>query len=85
MTSRIPTHVVMDTSDGFIWWRDSLAQGFTLASATAWAHDSNAVMKPEHRTYRVYALAQVIACQDPANADCTHDHETCNALTEVTP
>jgi hypothetical protein len=59
MTSRIPTHVVMDTSDGFIWWRDSLAQGFTLASATAWAHDSNAVMKPEHRTYRVYALTEV--------------------------
>jgi hypothetical protein len=63
MTSRIPTHVVMDTSDGYIWWRTSMDVPMTLVLATAFAHDRNAEMKPEHRTYRVYALTEVPAAE----------------------
>jgi hypothetical protein len=59
MTSRIPTHVVMDTSDGFIFWRDRLAQPFTLAAAIAFARESNSHMLPNHRDFRVYALTEV--------------------------
>lgn len=41
----IPTHVVIDTEDGWTWWRDAHGLPFVEDTATAWA----AVMNEERK------------------------------------
>lgn len=42
---RIPTHIVIDTTDGWTWARDQQADPFTESTATEWAAILNAERK----------------------------------------
>lgn len=54
-----PTHVVVDTADGAMFWKD--VDGlFDEASAKAFAAERNAAMLPGRRTYRVYTLLPLL-------------------------
>jgi hypothetical protein len=53
------THVVVDTHDGCTWFKDADGALFTLDTATRFAEQRNAEMKPQHRTYQVFALSSV--------------------------
>ena len=53
---KYPTHVVVDTHDGYPFWAGADGELFTLESATAFARERNAEMKPEHRTYALFRL-----------------------------
>jgi len=50
------SHVVVDTHDGYTFWRGADGEMFDAASAAAFAAVRNAEMKPEHQLYRVFAL-----------------------------
>lgn len=50
------THVVIDTHDGYTFWRDSEGNLFDQAAAAMFAQQCNREMKPEHRKYRVFTL-----------------------------
>lgn len=52
----IATHVVVDSRDGYTWWRDINGNLFTEETANAWAKMVNDEMIPEARTYVVRAL-----------------------------
>ena len=54
--ARYATHVVVDTQDGYTFAKGSDGELFGEATATAFAAARNAEMKPEYRTYRVFAL-----------------------------
>lgn len=51
-----PTHIVVDTRDGYLYRAPSDGVLFTAATARAFAESRNAEMKPEHRTYAVRRL-----------------------------
>lgn len=53
---RVAAAVVVDTKDGYTFWRGSDGVLFTAGTAEQFATHRNAEMKPEHRSYRVYAL-----------------------------
>jgi hypothetical protein len=50
------SHVVVDERDGYTFWAGADGQLFTEQTAATFAAGRNAEMKPEHRTYTVYAL-----------------------------
>jgi hypothetical protein len=54
--TRHATHVVVDGHDGYTFCRGSDGALFTQDTATAFAANRNAEMKPEHRAYQVFAL-----------------------------
>jgi hypothetical protein len=58
-----PTHIVVDTIDGYVFKGDSLGDLFNQERATRFADERNAEMKPEYRSYRVFALV------DPSSVD----------------
>jgi hypothetical protein len=51
-----PTHVVVDTIDGYVFKGDSLGDLFNQERATAFAAVRNAELKPEFQSYKVFAL-----------------------------
>jgi hypothetical protein len=67
------SHVVVDTHDGYTWWRGGARHGggamFTAETAAAFAAGRNAEMKPEHALYRVFAL--VAAEPDAGRRSCS--------------
>lgn len=50
------THVVVDTTDGWTFWKDENGKLFNEQSATAFAEARNAEMKPQYRSYKVFRL-----------------------------
>ncbi len=50
------SHVVVDTIDGYTFRAGSDGVLFTEATATAFAAERNAEMKPQYRSYQVFAL-----------------------------
>lgn len=50
---RMPTHIVIDTTDGWTWARDRNGNPFTDETAHAWAKLLNDERKPERRTFIV--------------------------------
>ena len=56
-----PTHLVMDTRDGFIYSRDSSGRPFNKERAIQFARDRNSEMKPGYRNYAVFELAPVFS------------------------
>lgn len=53
---KYPSHVVVDTTDGYVFRAGSDGELFTLETAAAFARERNAEMKPEYRTYAVFRL-----------------------------
>ncbi len=53
---RFPSHVVVDTIDGYVFKAGSDGELFTLETATAFARERNSERKPQHRTYAVFRL-----------------------------
>ena len=51
------SHVVVDGHDGYTFWRDADGELFDAGAAMAFANQRNAEMKPEHRSYQVFTLA----------------------------
>lgn len=56
---KIPTHVVIDTHDGWTFWKDADNRMFTERTATSFAALRNSEMKPEHRSYVVATVTPV--------------------------
>lgn len=56
MTARCPSHVVVDTKDGYVFSSDSNGTLDSHERAMAFRDERNAEMKPEHQSYEVYAL-----------------------------
>src|SRR5581483_12449060 len=54
-----PTHVVVDTRDGYTWAKDGHGQPLTEETAAQMAQAYNDEMKPEYRTYQVFKLVHV--------------------------
>lgn len=52
------SHVVVDTADGYMFWRGADGKHFDKRAAAEFARARNAAMKPEHRTYQVFALIE---------------------------
>jgi hypothetical protein len=50
------SHVVVDTQDGYTFAKGADGNLFTAATAAAFAAQRNAEMKPQFRSYRVFAL-----------------------------
>jgi hypothetical protein len=53
---RHATHVVVDTKDGYTFWKGGDGELFRYEGAREFAEHRNAEMKPEHRSYLVFAL-----------------------------
>ena len=56
--ARYPTRVVVDTQDGYTFAKGSDGELFDQATAEAFASARDAEMKPEYRTYQVFALVR---------------------------
>jgi hypothetical protein len=54
------SHAVIDTHDGYTWVKGADGELFTFDSAARFAATRNAEMKPEHRTYEVFALVRAV-------------------------
>ena len=57
-TPRYPTHVVVDTCDGYVFRSGHDGVLFTVDSAQAFADHRNAEMKPEYASYAVFKLVK---------------------------
>lgn len=57
----IPTHIVIDTKDGFVFSRDGEGHGFTEGTATHFANLRNSELTPERRTYVVATVTPVLS------------------------
>lgn len=55
----IPTHIVVDTKDGFVFSRDRYGNLFDEENATRFAEIRNHELPDEHRTYVVCIVAPV--------------------------
>jgi hypothetical protein len=55
------SHVVVDTQDGYTFAKGADGNLFTAATAAAFAAQRNAEMKPQYRSYQVFALTPVPA------------------------
>jgi hypothetical protein len=55
-----PTHVVVDTRDGFTWARDGDGTPFTEGTARAFTAQRNAELAEPGRTYRTFALLPML-------------------------
>lgn len=51
-----PTHIVVDTRDGYLFGAGSDGIPFNLATATKFTKTRNSNQKPEYRTYEVFEL-----------------------------
>jgi hypothetical protein len=61
MRMNIPTHIVIDTKDGFVFARDHGGHGFTEATATQFANLRNSELPSERRTYVVATVTPVMS------------------------
>lgn len=52
------THVIVDTIDGYVFWKGSDGEFFTAETAQEFADHRNAEMKPEYRSYQVFTLVK---------------------------
>lgn len=53
---KYPTHVVVDTIDGYTWAKDMRGESFTQLTATGFARAMNQTRKPGHKTYALFRL-----------------------------
>lgn len=53
-----PSHVVVDTRGGYVFRSDASGELFDLPRAEAFAELRNREMRPERRSYRVFALTR---------------------------
>jgi hypothetical protein len=78
---KVPAAVVVDERDAYTWARDTHGQPFTEETATAFAQALNDERKPEHRTFRVYALVPIDArgwtCQACSSGPYDDDLDEC--------
>lgn len=58
---RVASHVVVDTLDGYTWWRDKYGKMFDERTAADFARKLNNECKPEYRTYQVFRLVPTSA------------------------
>jgi hypothetical protein len=58
---KMPTHIVIDTRDGWTWARDVDGHPFTETTATLYAALLNDNSKPEYRTYIVAVVTPVMS------------------------
>lgn len=58
---RMPTHIVIDLHDGFVFARDAGNYLFTEQTATQFTKERNDEMKPEHRSYIVAAVTPLMS------------------------
>jgi len=61
MPSAVPTHVVVDTRDGYTFARDHRGALFTAETAREMADLRDAELHRDFRTYKVFALTEVPA------------------------
>lgn len=59
----IPTHIVIDTADGFVFARDGEGHGFTAGTAAHFASLRNSELAPERRTYVVATVTPVLSAE----------------------
>ena len=57
----MPTHIVIDTRDGWTWARDRDGHPFTEATATTFRDLLNGDLKPERRTFIMAAVVPVMS------------------------
>jgi hypothetical protein len=57
----IPTHIVIDTRDGWTWARDRDGNPFTEETATTFYHQMNDDSRFDHRTYIMAAVTPVMS------------------------
>jgi hypothetical protein len=62
-----PTHVVIDTRDGYVYRAGSDGILFTGRTARAFRDHRNAGLKPEHRTYEVFSLVHCPGLRERAS------------------
>jgi hypothetical protein len=53
---KYPTHIVVDTIDGYVFSANRYGVLFDKEDAVRFARERNAEMKPQHRTYAVFRL-----------------------------
>jgi hypothetical protein len=58
---RMPTHIVIDTRDGWTWARDRDGHPFTETTATTFRDAMNEVANPAKRTYVMAAVVPVMS------------------------
>jgi hypothetical protein len=63
--TRYPTHVVVDTIDGFVFYEDVHGNPFDQLTATQFARESNARRKPGRKTFALFRL-------EPSHMDSTY-------------
>ena len=51
-----PTHVVVDTLDGYTWSRDEESRPFNADTAVEYARERNEALVTTHRSYQVFVL-----------------------------
>lgn len=58
---RMPTHIVIDTYDGWVWSRDRDGNPFTEETAREWRDVLNDERNPTKRTYIMAAVTPVMS------------------------